>query len=166
MGGCAAKEGSVRVRPVVMRTVPDSLLVPEVTDQKNLESYYLIWLDSTVRSPEFIEMHDELRSIINYVKIFESNIECQREFEKITIGKIFLILNCVQGLSLLPMVHDHKQLHSIYVYHNGDNVDMEQAATQYKKAFFLIFDSCDLTTISSFVRLEEYMIRSLRLNDI
>jgi hypothetical protein len=43
---------------------------------------------------------------------------------------------------------------------------MEQAAKQYKKAFFLIFDSCDLTTISSFVRLEEYMIRSLRPNDI
>lgn len=147
MGGCAAREGPVRVRPVITKTVPDVLQVPEITDQENLESYYLLWLDSTVKSPEFIEMHDELRSIINYVKIFESNIECQREFGKITNGKIFLIVNCVQGLSLLPLVHDHKQLHSIYVYHNGDNVDMERAATQYRKVFFLIFDSCDLTII-------------------
>ncbi len=134
MGGCAAREVP-RVRPSIIRTAVNAF--PKIPDQENLESYYLFWLDSTVRSPEFIETHDELRSIINHVKIFESNLECQIEFEQITNGKIFLIVNCVQSLSLLPIVHDHKQLHSIYVYHNGDSIDMEQTTTQYKKVFFL-----------------------------
>jgi hypothetical protein len=134
MGGCSAS-GPVRTEAVISKKVIN--ILPEIIDQKNLELYYLFWLDSTVRSPEFIETHDELRSIINHVKIFESNLECQIEFEQITNGKIFLIVNCVQSLSLLPIVHDHKQLHSIYVYHNGDSIDMEQTTTQYKKVFFL-----------------------------
>jgi len=162
MGGCAAT-GPERVQPVITRAKIEFL--PEITDEKNLELYYLLWLDSTVRSPEFIEAHDELRSIINHVKIFESNIQCQNQFEKITNGKIFLIVNCVQSLSLLPIVHDHKQLNSIYIYHNGDSINMEQTATQYKKVFFHIFDYYDLKN-KCFIRLEEYMIHSLWLNDI
>jgi len=134
MGGCTAR-GPERTEAVISKKVIN--ILPEIIDRKNLESYYLFWLDSTVRSPEFIETHDELRSIINHVKIFESNIECQIEFEQIINGKIFLIVNCVQSLSLLPIVHDHKQLHSIYIYHNGDSINMEQTTTQYKKVFFL-----------------------------
>ncbi|CAF2610615.1 unnamed protein product [Rotaria sp. Silwood2] len=133
MGGCAARPRAV-VHPSVIRFVPDDDELPiRSIDRKNLESYYLFWLDSTVRSPEFIETQDELRSIINYMKIFESNDECEKEFKKIENGKIFFIVNCVQGLLLLPKVHDHKQLHSIYMYHNRDNVDMNQIENQYNK---------------------------------
>src|SRR4051794_31986568 len=110
MGGCAVAREPRHAQIVV----PSIIHLPKF-DEKNLELYYLFWLDSTVRSPEFIETHDELRSIINHVKIFESNKECQREFEKITNGKIFLIINSTQSLSLLPNIHDHKQLHSIYI---------------------------------------------------
>ncbi|CAF3449199.1 unnamed protein product, partial [Rotaria sp. Silwood2] len=67
------------------------------------------------------------------MKIFESNDECEKEFKKIENGEIFFIVNCVQGLLLLPKVHDHKQLHSIYMYHNRDNVDMNQIENQYNK---------------------------------
>lgn len=132
MGGCAVR-GPTHVRPVIERTRID--LSPESIEEKNLESYYLFWLDSTVRSPEFIETHNELRSIINHVKIFESNIQCLIEFEKILNGKIFLIINCTESLSLLPKLHNHRYLHSIYIYHNGDNIDMEQAKIQYRKVF-------------------------------
>jgi hypothetical protein len=137
MGGCAAREVP-RVRPSIIRTAVNAF--PKIPDQENLESYYLFWLDSTVRSPEFIETQDELRSIINQVKIFESNIECQKEFEKITNGKIFFIVTCIQASSLLSIIHDHKQLDSIYIYHSGDNIDMERITSQYKKVFGFIFN--------------------------
>ncbi|CAF4563733.1 unnamed protein product [Rotaria sp. Silwood1] len=130
MGGCAARPRAA-VHPAVVRFIPDES--PISIDRKNLESYYLFWLDSTVRSPEFIETQDELRTIINYMKIFESNEECEKEFKRIKNGKIFLIVNCIQGLLLLPNVHDHQRLHSIYIYHNRDNVDMNQATNQYNK---------------------------------
>ncbi|CAF0981918.1 unnamed protein product [Rotaria sordida] len=130
MGGCATRPRAV-VHPSVVRFIPEESSIS--TDRKNLESYYLFWLDSTVRSPEFIETQDELRAIINYMKIFESNEECEKEFKKIKNGKIFLIVNCVQGLLLLPNIHDHQKLHSIYMYHNHDNVDMNQATNQYNK---------------------------------
>src|SRR5579871_1482769 len=100
MGGCAAR-GREPVYPSIVRSV--SIAVPKFDDQKNLESYYLFWLDNTARSPEFLESHEELRSIINYLKIFESNKECEKAFEKITNGKIFLITNCHQGSLLLPI---------------------------------------------------------------
>jgi hypothetical protein len=135
MGGCAARE-EMRVDRVIQRVSIKNL--PKVTDQKNLELYYLFWLDSTVRSPEFIETQDELRSIVNYLKTLETNTECLEELNKITKGKIFLIVNSVQSISLLPIVHNHKQLHSIYIYHNGESIDMEQMSTQYKKVFSLI----------------------------
>jgi hypothetical protein len=133
MGGCAARE-RVHVDRVIDRATFKNL--PKINEQKNLESYYLFWLDSTIRSPEFMETHDELRSIVNYLKASETNTECLEEFSEITKGKIFLIVNCVQSLSLLPIVHNHKQLHSIYIYHNGDSIDMEQIQSQYKKVFF------------------------------
>jgi hypothetical protein len=128
----------VRTEAVISKKVIN--ILPEIIDEKNLESYYLFWLDSTVRSPEFIETQDELRSIINQVKIFESNIECQKEFEKITNGKIFFIVTCIQASSLLSIIHDHKQLDSIYIYHSGDNIDMERITSQYKKVFGFIFN--------------------------
>ena len=101
----------------------------EMGDQKNLESYYLFWLDTTVRAPEFMEAEDELRSIINYVKIFESSAERQREFSKIT--------NSIPSLSLLSTIHNHKQLHSIYIYHNDNNTSLERTVSHYKKVFYL-----------------------------
>ena len=102
MGGCAARPERMPIHPILVRPVHD--ILPEIEDNpKNLESYYLFWLDSAVRSPELIETHDELRSIINYLKPMETNTECLVELEKITNGKIFLIANSIHALSILPI---------------------------------------------------------------
>lgn len=132
MGGCSARE-AVHVRPVVFN--PSSIDLPDSIEQRNLELYHLFWLDTTVRAPENIETQGELRAIINYLKIFERNNQCVQEFGNIAKGKIFLLLASSQSHSLLPMIHDHKQLHSIYIYRNGPTKDIEQLAKQYKKVF-------------------------------
>ena len=134
MGGCAVRDQRLRI-PEIVPYAPYNF--EGLDDQKNLESYYLFWLDATARSPEFIEAQDELRSMINYVKIFESSAECQRQFSKISSGKIFFIANSIPSLSLLPIIHDHEQLHSIYIYHNDNNTDLAQTTSQYKKVFYL-----------------------------
>jgi hypothetical protein len=136
MGGCAARPERMPIHPILVRPVHD--ILPEIEDNpKNLESYYLFWLDSAVRSPELIETHDELRSIINYLKPMETNTECLVELEKITNGKIFLIANSIHALSILPNIHNHKQLHSIYLYHSHKIIDMEGKTDQYKKVFYI-----------------------------
>jgi hypothetical protein len=142
MGGCAGVERGPHQNPITRSAFlrPDFDISPKIDDKKNLESYYLFWLDSTVKSPEHIETAIELRSIINYLKTFETNMECQREFNKIINGKIFLIASYSQGLSLLPTIHDHKQLHSVYIYQKNDTVDMERITDQYKKVFYIRFD--------------------------
>lgn len=132
MGGCSARE-AVRVRPVVYN--PSSIDLPDSIERRNLELYHLFWLDTTVRSPEYIETQGELRSIINYLKIFERNNECVQEFGNVAKGKIFLLVNSAQSTSILPIIHDHKQLHSIYIYLNGPATNTEQITKQYKKVF-------------------------------
>ena len=135
MGGCSARE-AVRVRPVIQGSPAKDVL--DSIDDRNLELYSLFWIDPTARSPEHIETKNELRAIINYVKIFERIPECVEEFANVMNGKIFLLVDCVQSLSLLPVIHDRKQLHSIYIYHNHDTTDMEQISKKYKKVF--LFD--------------------------
>lgn len=134
MGGCATRP-SVR-QNAIRSFVTD---VPEIIEEENLESYYLFWLDETAKSPEYIETHAELRLIIDHLKIFESNIQCLRKFKTVENGKIYLLINCKQSLFLLPRIHDHKQLHSIYIYHNGDNIDMEQTKTKYRKVGLSVY---------------------------
>ncbi|CAF3386784.1 unnamed protein product [Rotaria socialis] len=130
MGGCAARENAP-VRHVIRRVSSNKFIEPK--DRENLESYYLFWLDNTARSPEFMEASDELRAVINHVEIFESNEECVRRFEKIKQGKIFLIANLTQGLLLLPIIHHHQELCSIYMYPNRDNIDMNEITYNFNK---------------------------------
>jgi hypothetical protein len=132
MGGCTARQATRAVSPV--RILPGTVGLLPVDRGKNLESYYLFWLDSTARSPEFIEASDELRGTINYVKIFERTKDCQDEVSRTTKGKIFLITSLKQGLSLLTMVHDHPQLDSVYMYDPSNTADRQQK--QYNKVIF------------------------------
>ena len=142
MGGCTAKQATRAVSPV--RITPGTYDLLPVDRGKNLESYCLFWLDSTARSPELIEASDELRAIINYVKIFESIKECQDEVRRTTDGKIFLITSMRQGLSLLTTVHDHPQLDSVYMYDSGNTKDRQE--NQYSK---VIFDRFLLSPVNS-----------------
>ncbi|CAM4757210.1 unnamed protein product [Rotaria magnacalcarata] len=130
MGGCAARERPT-VRHVIRRVSSSEFIKPKV--RENLESYYLFWLDNTARSPEFMEAPDELRVVINHVEIFESNEECVRRFEKIKQGKIFLIANLTQALLLLPRIHDHQELYSIYMYPDRNNIDMNEITYNFNK---------------------------------
>lgn len=158
-GGCSASD-AVRVRPVIHGTTSNNLL--NDVDERNLELYYLFWLDPTVRSPEHIDTKDELRAIVNYLKVFERNSECVNEFNNVTKGKIFLLVSCVQSIPVLPVIHDHKSLHSIYIYHSGDTTDMQQISKQYRKVFLFNY-SCEEKKFNNFFfddRSKACMIRS------
>jgi uncharacterized membrane protein len=133
MGGCAAIPDRNVISPMRVPTVATDL--PRIDNQKNLESYYLFWLDSTARSPEYMEIFQNLRSIINFVKIFESTSECQKAVMKVDRGKIFVISHVLQGLILLNAVHDHPQLESIYLYKSQTTND--PILNQYSKVILL-----------------------------
>jgi tetratricopeptide (TPR) repeat protein len=138
MGGCAVRERGVQVTPYDHQSrLPaydhDLNELIRTTRQKNLESYCLFWLDDAVRSPELIETPGTLRSIIDRVNLFETSNECEQEFERIENEKIFLIANHIQGRLLIPKVHDHKQLVSIYLYQNYGSIDKDSMGNNYTK---------------------------------
>ena len=121
MGGCAATQVTRVVPPIRFDLHPESL--PTIDARKNLESYYLIWLDRTARSPEHIETEDDLRSIVNFVQTFDSVAECQSEIEKISKGTIFLLADLSLGLQVLAKIHDHIPLNSVYLYDTTNKAD-------------------------------------------
>lgn len=130
MGGCQATRVTRVVAPIRFDLHPDAL--PTIDARKNLESYYLFWLDRTARSPEHIETHDDLRSIVNYVQTFDSATECQIEIEKINKGTIFLLADLSLGLEVLAKVHEHVPLNSVYLYDPTNKMDRSEPPP-YKK---------------------------------
>ena len=112
-----------------------------------------------------IEAVDELREIINYVKIFESTKECHDEVRRTADGKIFLIANLTQGLSLLTTAHDHPQLDCVYLYDSSGNTDRQEK--QYSKVVLDRFAHWSIYAYSLFsTRFEASTIRSQWPNDI
>ena len=143
MGGCAATRVTRVVAPIRFDLHPDAL--PTIDARKNLESYYLFWLDRTARSPEHIEVQDDLRSIVNYVQIFDSVVECQNEIEKINKGTIFLLADLSLGLEVLAKVHDHIPLNSVYLYDPTNGTDRSEPSSYKKVIDHFLFDYHDVT---------------------
>ena len=130
MGGCQARAVTRVVPHVHFRRASSNV---EVLDkEKNLESYYLFWLDPTARSPEYLEIPDELRAIVNHVRIFESFHQCQIEINKVLTGKIFLLTDILHGLPCLNLIHDHPTLDSVYMYGSTNNTFEIPRATFHK----------------------------------
>ena len=131
MGGCAVARTSPGAIHV---TVPSRASgVPEIVNEKNLELYSLFWLDATVKSPELIESHDELRSIINSVDAFERNNDCENALRRVTHGKVFVLVRLSQGLPLLSRIHHLSQIDSIYLYHSDEQIKITREDLDFNK---------------------------------
>jgi hypothetical protein len=100
----------------------------------NLESYSLLWLDSSVNDvKEYLDAQQRLRASINYIRTFKNSDECEHYIQSVpSQDRIILIVSNQLGQELIPRIHQLRQIFSIYIY-NSDNKKSGQWIKEYKK---------------------------------
>lgn len=98
-------------------------------DDRNLESYSIIWLDTSTKTEEKLAAQKQLCNIINQLHI---SIESDK-----TVGRVqsicqdnltMLIISDHSSQSIMPKIQSIKELSSIYIYHL--NKDMAEKWNQ------------------------------------
>jgi hypothetical protein len=91
--------------------------------EKNLETYSLIWLDSSVNnSQENIQAQNILRTSINHLLTFENDEFCLRFIDGLSDDdRVILIVNGQFGQIIVPQVALLRQIISIYIYCRNKN---------------------------------------------
>jgi len=100
----------------------------------NYEIYSLIWFDSQANNiPEYINLQDKLRSIINYLKIFDNIDQFEQYCRSLSnYDRIILIINSQFVHEIIPRIYSLRQISSIYIY-GQDKEANEQWIKQYPK---------------------------------
>lgn len=89
-----------------------------VSNHGNLETFSLIWLDSTVNnSEENVRTQQCLRTIINHFVPFEDSKSCEN-YIRLTSNhdRLIIIVSGLNGRDFVPRIHQFEQVYSIYVY--------------------------------------------------
>lgn len=111
-------------------------------DDTNLELLTLIWVDQWAdTTQENREIQDKLRSIINYLRIFDNCQECEN-FIKSKINdqedNIILIVSGQFAQDIIEKIHHLRQIISIFIF-CGNKQKYEIWAKNYKKVFEINF---------------------------
>jgi hypothetical protein len=99
----------------------------------NLESFACLWLDQNVNSTEDnLRTQQELRQVINHLRIFADSDQCEQYIEQITNEKIVLIVSGLLGRQVVPRLHSLPQFSACYVFCQDKKAN-EQWANKYHK---------------------------------
>ncbi|CAF2947885.1 unnamed protein product [Rotaria sp. Silwood2] len=112
-----------------MTDIVTSLIVEE-----NLETFSLIWLDASVNdTQENIDAQHQLRTSINFLKIFEDADKCEQYIRSVPKDdRIVFIVSGRFGEIIVPRIHSLRQVSAIYVYCK-DKKRNELWSNQFKK---------------------------------
>jgi hypothetical protein len=100
-----------------------------IVEIENLEVFYLIWLDNQINN----EYQQQLRTIINYLVIFENEQKCLEYIHsRNKDDRIILIVKGKLGQQIIPNIVHLRQINSIYVYSNDKKIN-EQWTKNFKK---------------------------------
>ncbi|CAF3538344.1 unnamed protein product [Rotaria socialis] len=91
---------------------------PQRSGSKNLETFYLLWLDASInKTQENIEAQQRLRTSINCLETFEDDQQCECYIQSLSShDRVVLIVSGQLGQIIVPYIHSLRQLSSIYVY--------------------------------------------------
>jgi len=98
---------------------------------ENLEIFSLIWLDLAENEiHKNIDVQQQLRTIINYLKLFEHIDDCEQYVQSLSKDeRIVLLIHEKLAKDILERVHELRQIISIYIYNTNDI----QLMNAYKK---------------------------------
>lgn len=111
-----------------------SLFVKSSLEDKNLETFSLIWLDSEVnKSSHNLSAQRELRQFINQLKTYEDTDKCQNDIQSLTeTDRIIFLCSGSCGEKIVPNIHSLRQVYSIYIF-CWDKAKHEKWSTNYVK---------------------------------
>jgi len=96
---------------------------------ENLEIFYLIWFGNSIN----IEIQQQLRTIINYLIIFEDEQQCLQYIHSLSKDdRVILIVNGKFSQKFVPQIVHLQQITSIYIL-SKDKKPIEQWAKNFKK---------------------------------
>ncbi|CAF1258766.1 unnamed protein product [Rotaria magnacalcarata] len=89
---------------------------PQRPGSKNLETFYLLWLDASVnKTEENVEAQQYLRTSINYLETFENDKQSECYIQSLSSDdRVVLIVSGQLGQIIVPHIHSLRQLSSIY----------------------------------------------------
>ena len=103
------------------RTRRGSTRIPVKDHDSNHEDFLLIWLTDKDNNA----IQGQLRSIINYLKVFHNIGQCVKYVLSIKTEKTFLIISETFSKDVIPRIHEHAQLERIYIYcHRRSNLEI------------------------------------------
>jgi hypothetical protein len=101
---------------------------------ENLETFSLVWLDAQANH-DSVDRNEQnqLRAIINYLKIFENADDCQKFMEDVPKHHyIVFVVSGRLGREVVPRIHHLRQVTAIYVYCMDKGIN-EQWSQEFKK---------------------------------
>jgi hypothetical protein len=104
----------------------------------NLEIYSLVWFDTQIDTID----QQKLRSIINHLKIFTDQKQCQQYITSLASqDRVILIVNGQSSQELVQHIHQLRQLSSIYVYGLNTRVNEQWAQHYTKVCYFILYNN-------------------------
>ncbi|CAF1147703.1 unnamed protein product [Didymodactylos carnosus] len=105
----------------------------EVKQDRNLENLLIVWLDANIdKTEDNLLLKTKLRSVINYLKMFDNTAECVSFITTIREEKVFLIVSGSLSEETIPRIHLMPQLESIYIFCH-DKWKHETWSEEYEK---------------------------------
>jgi hypothetical protein len=105
-----------------------------ISDETNLETFSLIWLDAQVnRSKQNVEAQEQLRKLINQLKTFDDGQLCENYIQSLSENNRIVFMSSGQlGKEIVPRIHHLRQVFSIYIFCMNKQ-KYEELAEQYIK---------------------------------
>jgi hypothetical protein len=95
-----------------------------IFDQVGADSdlYLAVWLNSNMQNvKQVIISKTKFCRIYDYLHIFNQTEDCEQFIRTVCDKKVFLMTTTDLGKLIVPRLHSHKQLHSIYLYSPTSN---------------------------------------------
>jgi hypothetical protein len=101
----------------------------------NLEGHQLVWCDDNevTQNAENDITLTKLRDAVNYTKLFNDVSSCRRYIEQTSDTTTFLVCAVNMAFSLIPQVHELRNVKSIYIHSNGKSLDSSQTLANFSK---------------------------------
>lgn len=86
-------------------------------NDKELETFTLIWLDADINGKDNKAIQNELRRLNNDFKLFDNDNACESYLQSVTIDQCIVLISSGRlGRKIVPRIHDIEQIYSIYIY--------------------------------------------------
>ncbi|CAM4873174.1 unnamed protein product [Rotaria socialis] len=122
---------------------PDEICLE--TDNTNLETFYLIWLDPHVNTDKHhLEAQQRLRALISHLVTFDDVDTCRKYITQAPLKHyLVLIVSGQLGQKLVPRIHHINQVINIYVF-CANKALHEKWAKEFQKVTAIFVSADDL----------------------